>query len=123
MAGLNSFICKYFSKSLVFYERHFGKFFRPNVASTTVDAKVVFFFRGGVWGGGAVLIISKNLPFRGKFFEMIKKKKTSKNIFPWDNATPTHRTVQPRGEEFCGARQIACRRAALKGKLLVGGPL
>ena len=52
--------------------------------------------QGTVGGGGAVLFhfkwcrghprpphdtISKNLPFRGKFFEMIKKKKTSKNIF------------------------------------------
>ena len=62
MAGLNSFICKYFSKSLVFYERHFGKNFRPNVASTTVDAEVFFF-----------LIISKNLPLKGKFFEMVSR--------------------------------------------------
>ena len=38
------------------------------------------------------------------------------------NANAPHRTAQPRGEEFCGARQIACRRAALKEKLLVGGP-
>ena len=38
-------------------EKIFGrKFFRPNVASTTVDAEVVFF-----------LIISKNLP-RGQIF-------------------------------------------------------
>ena len=37
----------------------------------TVDAKVFFFFVRGVWGGGAVLIISKNLPLKGKFFEMV----------------------------------------------------
>ena len=31
----------------------------------------LLFFRGGVWGGGAILIISKNLPLKGKFFEMV----------------------------------------------------
>ena len=35
--------------------------------TTTVDVDR----RGGVWGGGAVLIISKNLPLKGKFFEMV----------------------------------------------------
>ena len=29
------------------------------------------FFRGAVWGGGAVFFISKNLPLKGKFFEMV----------------------------------------------------
>ena len=38
------------------------KIFRLNVASTTVDAEVFFF-----------LIISKNLPLKGKFFEMVSR--------------------------------------------------
>ena len=27
----------------------------------------------GVWGDGAVLIISKKLPLKGKFFEMVSR--------------------------------------------------
>ena len=53
-----------FSAENFFGRKFFGrKIFRPHVAATTVDAEVVFF-----------LIISKNLPLKGKFFEMIKKK-------------------------------------------------
>ena len=43
MARLNTFIHKYFYESCRFYDP-------------------VFFFVRGVWGDGAVLIISKNLP-------------------------------------------------------------
>ena len=32
---------------------------------------IVSAFGDTVWGGGAVIIISKNLPLKGKFFEMV----------------------------------------------------
>ena len=52
MARLNTFIHKYFYESCRFYDP-------------------VYFFVRGLWGDGAVLIISKNLPLKGKFFEMV----------------------------------------------------
>ena len=48
--------------SRIFFQFFGRKIFRPNVAATNVDAEVVFF-----------LIISKNLPLKGKFFEMVSR--------------------------------------------------
>ena len=54
---------EFFGRMFFSAEKVFGrKIFRPNVASTTVDAEVFFF-----------LIISKNLPLKGKFFEMVSR--------------------------------------------------
>ena len=34
---------------------------------------IVSAFGDTVWGSGAVIIISKNLPLKGKFFEMVSR--------------------------------------------------
>ena len=43
---------------------------RPQYLATG-NPPIVSAFGDTVWGGGAVLIISKNLPLKGKFFEMV----------------------------------------------------
>ena len=43
---------------------------RPQYLATG-NAPIVSAFGDTVWGDGAVLIISKNLPLKGKFFEMV----------------------------------------------------
>ena len=40
-------------------------------AISSINPPIVSAFGDTVWGDGAVLIISKNLPLKGKFFEMV----------------------------------------------------
>ena len=57
------FFEKYFSKT-IFRKTFFKKYFSKNIFQK-------IFSKNTVWGGGAVIIISKNLPLKGKFFEMV----------------------------------------------------
>ena len=45
-----------------------------------------------------------------------------KRIFTRSNATPTHRTAQPQGQEFLTAREISLWKVVSKLKFLFGGP-
>ena len=45
-----------------------------------------------------------------------------KRIFTRSNATPTHRTAQPQGQDFLIAREISLWKVVSKFKFLFGGP-
>ena len=68
--ALRSFLTRLISNSFQGYVGPVNELRRPQYLATG-NPPIVSAFGDTVWGGGAVLIISKNLPLKGKFFEMV----------------------------------------------------
>ena len=94
-----TFLPKYFSK-FPLKQFFFGrKNFRPNVASTTVDAKVFFFLKccsGGVWVGEAPPGISVTRALRVRISYAYEIRWGEIDFFRLQNLVPFEMSIQIR---------------------------